>query len=168
MSNRVKVVTPEQAALLNADIPEEMMKVARARVDQESQLEKVASSCVHYGAELAMQKIAEMEAEAGKSEEDKKKEQAAMEAAMSAEDKAEEKAAKETEKEAQAMGRFILQGYMNTMLEKSAQVYGDASVYIDELCKENGVNDMVNSLSGVQKQASARAHPEQQFGNLRR
>ena len=170
MNNQVRVVTPEEAELLRKQFPPEIEKWAAAQVAQEADLEKTASACVNYGAELAMSKIAQMEGEAAKSPEQKEDEKKKEEAKKTDEEKAEEARAETMNKEAQAMGAFILRGYLDTMLEKSAEIYnGDKTVYIDELCKEAGINEMVQSFGNFTKQASARtANPPQQFGNLRR
>ncbi len=59
-------LSKEQLMLLNTEFPADIEKQAEAIVNQEMQkvaeLEEVATGCYNYGAELAMAKIAEMEA----------------------------------------------------------------------------------------------------------
>lgn len=124
--------------LLNTRFPAEIEKKASAIVANENtkiaHLEEVASACMAYGAELAMQKIAEME----QKHQEKIAEEAEEESKGldKAEEKEEEEEESEEEKNAAAMGQFILEGYWNTLMEKGAEYYGDKNIYVEELCKE--------------------------------
>ena len=128
--------------LLNTEFPEEIEKQASAIVDEElekvAELEEVAASCMEYGQELAMQKIAEMEANYA--------EKVAAEEEEDEDEEDEEK--KEEVKTASAMGDFILEGYWQTMMEKGAEYYGDENIYIEELCKEAGMLDSSKAAVG--------------------
>ena len=147
----MKDLTREQLLLLNTDFGEEIEKQASAEVEDEmgkmAELEDVASSCMAYGSELAMQKIAEMEQnhqeKVAAEEEDKK----GLEKKEDEDDEEEEKS--EEEKNASAMGDFILEGYWNTMLEKGAEYYGDNSIYIEELCKEAKLGKVEKFIKGI-------------------
>lgn len=156
-------LTREELALLSLQIPEGIMKEARAKVAQKGELEKVAHACVAYGQQLAMEKIAEMEEEAGK-EKDKKKPPF-----EGTESKSEEEAEEEAVKEAQAMGRFITEGYLTTMIEKSAQVYGgDKTVYLNQLIKEAGIKDIVHKIKGIFRKGGKSANEGgKKSGNLK-
>lgn len=124
---RLRDLNRAQFELLQTDFPEEMMKEARAIVAEETEkvaeLQGQAESCYDYGAEMAMQKIAEME-EAQKAK------------AKKEEDEEDEDEKSEEEKTASAMGKFVLEGYWDTMMEKGAEYYGDENIYIEELIKE--------------------------------
>lgn len=154
-------LTKQEMAILQLNIPEGLMKEARAKVAQVAELEKVASACLNYGVELALEKIAEMEDEAA----EKKKKHEAGE--TPAEERKEEE--EEAVKEAQAMGRFITEGYLRTMLEKSAETYsGDASVYVNQLIKEAGIKDIVHKIKGVfSRGGKAAKETAKKAGNLK-
>lgn len=132
----IKDLTREQLILINTDFGADLEKRASAIVAEENEklaeLQEIAASCMAYGSELAMQKIAEMEAahQQKLAEEDKKG------LDKSEEDEDEEEEETEEEKTASAMGNFILEGYWNTMMEKGAEYYGDSNIYLEELCKE--------------------------------
>jgi len=126
--------------ILQTQYPDEMMKEAYAIVDEESEkvahLQAIAGDCYEYGQELAMQKIAAMEAKAKEEEE---------------EDEDEDEDSKEEEKTASAMGNFILEGYWNTMMEKGAEYHGDQDIYIEELVKEAKLGRVARSLKNKMK-----------------
>lgn len=138
--------------LLQTEIPEDMMKeasdfVAEERLEME-ELIKTANECMDFGAELAMEKIAAFEA-AQKEKESKKEEEDEGEEEESAE---EEKS--EQEKKAYAMGGFISEGCINTLMEKGAEYYGDPNIYLEELVKEAGKLDAVRkALRGAADKA---------------
>jgi len=104
-------LTERQEQLLNTDFGADMEKKAHEIVE----MEKVASDCITYGYELAMQKIAELEEKAAKGEDDEEKE--------------------EEEKTASAMGQIILDSYWSTLMEKGAEFYGDSDIYIDKIAE---------------------------------
>lgn len=145
----LKDLTKEQLVLINTDFGEDLEKQASAHVDAEyekiAELSDVADSCYSYGAELAMQKIAEMEANYAEKEEGKE------EGKEGKKEKKEEKKEEEAEKTASAMGNFILEGYWNTMMEKGAEFYeGDKGIYLEELCKEAGIDkEAANMMSYI-------------------
>jgi hypothetical protein len=130
---KIQDLTREQLELLNTDFGDELEKQAEAIVDEEyeklAELEGHAEDLYNYGAELAMQKIAEMEANYKEGDKEKEKE---------GEDEDEEE--EEEEKQASAMGNFILEGYWNTMMEKGAEYYNDQNIYLEELVKEAGMD----------------------------
>lgn len=138
-------LTKEQIELLNTEFPEEMMKEAYAQVAEEqekvAELHQTASDCYNFGAELAMQKIAEMEAKAKEEEKEEEK---------SEEDK-------EEEKTASAMGKFITEGYWDTLMEKGAEFYGDENIYIEELIKEAKGGQVMNYLKSLGKSLKGKA-----------
>ena len=107
------MLSRRQRELLNTDFGYEMEKQANEIVE----MEKVAEDCYSYGEELALQKIAEMEEDA-------------------AEDKEDDEDDKEEEKTASAMGEIITDAYWNTLMEKGAEFYGDADIYIEKLAKD--------------------------------
>ncbi len=119
-------LTQGQQRLLNTDFGADMEKKAHEIVE----MEKVASECITYGYELAMQKIAEMEEEAAKEKEEDKKEE------------------KEEEKTASAMGQIILDSYWGTLMEKGAEFYGNPDIYIDKLA-EGVAPGMLDKLKGA-------------------
>ncbi len=127
-------LTREELLLINTDFGEEIEKQASAIVDDEyekiAEVEAVAENCYNYGAELAMQKIAEMEANYAEKKEKKKE---------GKEDEDEDE--KDEEKTASATGNFITEGYWNTLMEKGAEYYNDENIYIEELCKEAKYTD---------------------------
>jgi len=129
-------LTREELLLINTDFGEELEKTASSIVEEETEkiaeMEEVAGSCYNYGTELAMQKIAEMEA--------------AYKNKKESEEEEEEEDKDEGEKTASAMGNFILEGYWNTMMEKGAEYYGDENIYLEELCKEAGADKAAKSL----------------------
>ena len=138
--------------LLNTEFPEEIEKQAAAVVDYEyekiAELEKTAAACMAYGEELAMSKIAELEAthqEKVAMEEEEKKDK--MKGLEKKEDKEEEESEEEeAEKNAAAMGNFILEGYLGTLMEKGAEFYGDKNIYVEELCKDAGFDLLATRL----------------------
>jgi len=101
-----------QHQLLNTDFGSDMEKRAHEIVG----MEKVASECMSYGYDLAMQKIAELEEKASKSEEEQEEE-------------------KEEEKTASAMGQIIMDAYWDTLLTKGAEFYGNSDIYIDKIAE---------------------------------
>jgi len=134
-------LTKDQLLLLNTNFGEELEKQASSMVAEENEkiaeLEETAASCMAYGSELAMQKIAEMEQahQEKVAMEEEKKDFKGLEK-KDEEEEEEEEEEKEEEKTASAMGNFILEGYWNTLMEKGAEYYGDKDIYIEELCKE--------------------------------
>jgi hypothetical protein len=132
----------EQLMLLNTQFPAGIEKQAEAIIEAEmskvAELEEVANGCYEYGAELAMAKIAEMEAKHEAKESGKEEEE---------EEGSEKKA------EADAMGNFILEGYWNTMMEKGAEFYGDESIYLEELCKEAGLDKLAWATESIMRKA---------------
>lgn len=154
---RLRDLNRAQFDLLQTDFPEEMMKEARAIVAEETEkvaeLQGQAESCYDYGAEMAMQKIAEME-EAQKAKAKKGEEEE--------EDEDEEKS--EEEKNASAMGKFVLEGYWDTLMEKGAEYYNDENIYIEELIKEAKLDKVMDylrragaSAKGVASKAKGKA-----------
>lgn len=137
-SLKIQDLSREELLILNANIDEDLMKVARAEVAEEmskvAELQDMAADCYNYGAELAMQKIAEMEENA---KEEAKEDESA---------EGEKKEEKEEEKTASAMGKFILEGYWNTMMEKGAEYHKDQGIYIEELIKEAGKVSLIERL----------------------
>lgn len=131
-------LSKEQLMLLNTRFPAEIEKKASAIVANEqtkiAHLEEVASACMAYGAELAMQKIAEMEQKHQEKIAQEEEESKGLDKAEEKEEEEEESS--EEEKNAAAMGQFILEGYWNTLMEKGAEYYGDKNIYVEELCKE--------------------------------
>lgn len=137
----LKDLTKEQLLLLNTDFGPELEKQASAIVAEQqvkiAELQEVAASCMAYGEELAMNKIAEMEARYRQKlaqEEGSEEEKKGLEKKES--EKEEEDSSSEEEKTATAMGNFILEGYWKTLMEKGAEYYGDKNIYIEELVKE--------------------------------
>jgi hypothetical protein len=138
-SIRLSDLTKEELDLLQTDFPEEMMKEAYAIVEEEqekiAEMHQTASDCYEFGADLAMQKIAEMEAKAKEKEEEDEDEEDSDE-----------------EKTASAMGKFITEGYWDTLMEKGAEYYGDENIYIEELIKEaNLLSKGKKMLSNLKK-----------------
>jgi hypothetical protein len=150
-SFKMSDLTKAQLDLYGTKFPEEMMKEARAIVAEENEkvaeLQKVASDCFNYGAELAMQKIAEMEETA---KEEKKEEEK------------EEKEESDEEKTASAMGDFIFEGFWNTLMEKGAEFYGDKNIYIEELIKEA---KMAGAFEGAKKLLQSGAKKAQGYAS---
>ena len=153
---KLQDLTREQLMLLNTDFGEELEKQAAAYVEDESyeydELEKTASSLLNYGAELAMEKIAEMEAKADEEKEEKEKKPIGLEKAE--EPKKEEG---EGEKTAAAMGNLVLEGYWDTLMEKGAEYYGDPAIYVEELIKEAGMPDFVTKNWGKARELASKA-----------
>jgi len=144
-------LTRDELLLVNTDFGSEIEKVASEIANEEfekdAEVEGVADSCLVYGAELAMQKIAEMEEKHKKAKEE-------------GEEDEEEEEKEEEEKTADAMGNFILEGYWNTMMEKGAEFYGDENIYIEELCKEAGKAKQAKTFwSTVTRKAKKAAKP---------
>ena len=140
-------LTREELLLINTDFGEEIEKTASAVVEEEfdkiAASEEVAESCYTYGTELAMEKIAEMEANY---EEGEKKDSEDSKDGKNKKGKKEEGKEGEAEKTASAMGNFILEGYWATMMEKGAEYYGDDDIYLEELCKEAGASKHVGKV----------------------
>jgi len=120
-------LTQRQEQLLNTDFGADMEKRAHEIVE----MEKVASDCITYGYELAMQKIAELEEKAAKGEDEKEEE-------------------KEEEKTAAAMGQIILDSYWSTLMEKGAEFYGDSDIYIDKMAAgvDPTIMDKIKHVAG--------------------
>lgn len=138
---KLQDLTRDQLELLNTDFGEELEKQAEAIVDEEAEklaeVQDQAQALYDYGAELAMQKIAEME-QKYKEGEDKEEDE---------EEDEEEGEDKEEEKTASAMGKFILEGYWETMMEKGAEFYGDERIYLEELVKEGGLGEAAKATA---------------------
>jgi hypothetical protein len=145
----------EQLLLLNTDFGSELEKQAEALVDSEvekiAELQEQASELYNYGAQLAMQKIAEME-ENYKHEEDESKDK---------EEGEEEEKKEEEEKTAAGTGSYILTGFWDTLMEKGAEYYGDQNIYLEELVKQTGFDKIAanvkNVLKGVAKKTTKKA-----------
>lgn len=142
-------LSKEELMILNTEYSDEEMDAARIKVASENEkiaeLTDMASECFNYGAELAMQKIAEMEDKAKESAKEEASEGKAYEDAEKAKGEKEE----DEEKTASAMGKFILEGYWNTMLEKGAEFHGSEGIYLEELLKESEMDGQVTKMASI-------------------
>ena len=147
-SRRMSDLSREELLILNTNYDEGIMKEARAAVYEElekvAELEGVAEESYNFGADLAMQKIAEMEEKAKKKEE---------------KDDDEDEDEDESEKTASAMGKFILEGYWNTMMEKGAEYYGKehSQIYLEELVKEAKLQNIGKAAKKYYKKGMSQA-----------
>ena len=145
-------LTRDELILLNTNFGEELEKQARAIAADENvklaEVEGEAENLFNYGAELAMQKIAEMEMKY--KEGDKKYDKDSEEYKKMEKEKGEKS---DSEKTASAMGKFILEGYWDTMMEKGAEYYGDKNVYLEELVKEAKYGKVMSYLKGMGSKA---------------
>jgi len=145
----LKDLTKDELLLLNTNFGEEIEKQAAAIVAEENEkvaeLREIAEGCLAYGEELAMQKIAEME-QAHQEKVAAEEESKDMKGLDKKKEEEEDSEDSEEEKNASAMGNFILEGYWNTLMEKGAEYYGDENIYLEELCKEAKMGQVMDYI----------------------